>query len=81
MNWMPFFKSMEKTSGLVGSAIVGALNVSSLKSDIGENIKKMKLSPIESNQPPLPSIDQAQFGGSKRLPSTSTVLPNSTRYS
>ena len=80
MNWNFFFKEMEKQSGPIGSAIMGAMTIMGMKSGIDEQQKKMKLDPMDINQPPLPSINEMQFEGGKRLPTQSTVLPHSTRY-
>jgi hypothetical protein len=81
MIWKAFFREMEKMANQVGAALNVGLNAWMMQSSIDENTKKMKINPLENEQQaPLPSIEQSSFDGAKRMPTTSTVLPHTTRY-
>lgn len=81
MIWKYFFREMEKMANPLAAIGGVALNTWMMKSSIDENTKKMKINPLENEQQaPLPSIEQSSFDGAKRMPTTSTVLPHTTRY-
>jgi len=81
MIWQAFFKEMEKMANPAGALMGVGLNAWMMNSSIAENTKKMKVNPLENEQQaPLPSIEQSSFDGAKRMPTTSTALPHTTRY-
>lgn len=69
---------MEKRAFPIAGALNAALNISSLKSTIQENKKKVQLEPIkdQADKLQLPGSNAYDFEGGKRIGSSSVTAMN-----